>query len=90
MPIYEYACTACGHHLEALQKVSEEALTLCPECKQDTLQKQVSATSFQLKGTGWYATDFRDKGKATKPKDTTSSSSDTKATDSKTDTGTSS
>lgn len=63
MPIYEYQCTACGHELEALQKFSDEPLLTCPECSKDTLQKLVSASSFHLKGTGWYATDFRDKGK---------------------------
>jgi len=67
MPIYEYRCTACGHELEALQKFSDEPLKNCPECSQGSLQKLVSSTSFQLKGTGWYATDFRDKGKPPKP-----------------------
>jgi putative FmdB family regulatory protein len=61
MPIYEYQCTACGHALDTLQKISDEPLKDCPACHEATLQKQVSATSFQLKGTGWYATDFRNK-----------------------------
>lgn len=68
MPIYEYQCSACGHQLEALQKVSEAALTECPECHKASLQKQVSSTSFQLKGTGWYATDFKTPGKDKKDK----------------------
>lgn len=63
MPIYEYKCTACGKQLEAFQKISEEPLIECPTCHKNTLNKLISATSFQLKGTGWYATDFRDKGK---------------------------
>lgn len=63
MPIYEYQCTNCGHQLEAFQKVSEAPLTDCPECGKPGLSKIISSTSFQLKGTGWYATDFRDKGK---------------------------
>lgn len=63
MPIYEYQCNMCGHQLEALQKMSEEPLKKCPECHQESLQKLVSAAGFQLKGTGWYATDFRNKGK---------------------------
>ena len=63
MPIYEYYCESCQHQLEALQKMTEEPLKECPECHQPTLNKLVSAPSFQLKGTGWYATDFRDKGK---------------------------
>jgi putative FmdB family regulatory protein len=61
MPIYEYQCTACGHAFDTLQKVSEPALTDCPACQQANLQKMVSAPSFQLKGTGWYATDFKNK-----------------------------
>ena len=63
MPIYEYECQACGHRLEALQRLSDDPLTDCPECGEARLVKLVSAASFQLKGTGWYVTDFRDKGK---------------------------
>jgi putative FmdB family regulatory protein len=65
MPIYEYRCASCGHELEALQKIADPALTACPSCRQDTLTKLVSAAGFQLKGSGWYATDFR--GGSTKP-----------------------
>lgn len=61
MPIYEYQCGECGHHLEKLQKLADEPLTNCPECGQSTLKKLVSAAGFQLKGTGWYATDFKPK-----------------------------
>ena len=63
MPIYEYVCDPCGHHLEALQKISEEPLIYCPECGEAALRKQVSAAAFRLKGTGWYETDFKDGGK---------------------------
>lgn len=63
MPIYEYACQSCGHALEALQKLSDAPLVDCPECGRPELRKLVSAAGFVLKGTGWYATDFRDKGK---------------------------
>lgn len=63
MPIYEYSCTACGHDLEALQKISDDPLKECPECHNHTLVKKVSAPPFHLKGSGWYVTDFRDKGK---------------------------
>ncbi len=63
MPIYEYACAACGHELEAMQKMSDAALTDCPACGKPALKKQISAAGFVLKGGGWYATDFRDKGK---------------------------
>lgn len=62
MPIYEYRCGECGHELEALQKISDPKLTTCPECGKETLSKLVSAAAFVLKGSGWYATDFRDKG----------------------------
>jgi putative FmdB family regulatory protein len=64
MPIYEYQCASCGHHLVALQKISEEPLSDCPSCGRPGLQKLVSAAGFRLKGNGWYATDF--KGGATK------------------------
>ena len=73
MPIYEYQCQQCGHHVEFLQKVSDAPECTCPSCKQDSLKKLVSAAGFQLKGDGWYVTDFRDKNKP-KP----SSSTDTK------------
>src|SRR3990167_5605094 len=63
MPTYEYQCKACGNQLEAFQKMSDEPLKDCPKCNQSTLTKLVSASNFQLKGTGWYATDFKDKGK---------------------------
>lgn len=63
MPIYEYQCDACQHHLEAIQKLSDAPLETCPSCGKAALRKLVSAAAFQLKGTGWYATDFRDKGK---------------------------
>jgi len=63
MPIYEYRCTACGKELEALQKLSEAPLKTCPACHADTLVKQVSAAGFQLKGSGWYVTDFKGSGK---------------------------
>ncbi|MBW9256290.1 MAG: zinc ribbon domain-containing protein [Candidatus Thiodiazotropha sp. (ex. Lucinisca nassula)] len=59
MPIYEYRCQACDHELEAMQKMSDEPLTECPECKQDSLKKLISAAGFRLKGSGWYETDFK-------------------------------
>lgn len=71
MPIYEYRCTECGCEKEYLQKVSEPLKTQCPECGRPTLQKKLTAAGFQLKGSGWYATDFRDskKPEAKKPAD---------------------
>ena len=59
MPIYEYACSACGHQLEVLQKVSDAPLKKCPQCGRPKLQKLLSAPSFRLKGGGWYETDFK-------------------------------
>ena len=68
MPIYEYACVLCDHHLETLQKMSEDPLVFCPECGEESLRKKVSAAAFVLKGSGWYETDFKNSGKE-KPKD---------------------
>lgn len=59
MPIYEYQCQACGHELEALQKLSDEPLTDCPGCGKPELKKLISAAGFRLKGGGWYETDFK-------------------------------
>lgn len=59
MPIYEYQCESCGHALEALQKLSDAALTQCPACHKSTLKKQISAAGFRLSGGGWYETDFK-------------------------------
>lgn len=61
MPIYEYECQSCGHQIEVIQKVSDEPLTRCRVCLDNTLKKKISAVSFKLKGTGWYETDFKDK-----------------------------
>lgn len=62
MPIYAYKCSACGFAKDALQKISDAPLTDCPECGQSTFSKQVTAAGFQLKGSGWYVTDFRGNG----------------------------
>lgn len=59
MPIYAYRCAACGHAKDVLQKMSDAPLTTCPVCGAEQFQKQVTAAGFQLKGSGWYATDFR-------------------------------
>jgi putative FmdB family regulatory protein len=61
MPIYEYRCGACGHHLEALQKLSEGPLRKCPDCGKSQLRRLMSAPQFRLKGEGWYETDFKNK-----------------------------
>jgi len=98
MPIYEYQCSKCGHHLELIQKMSDAPLTECPECHQSALAKLISAAGFQLKGGGWYLTDYSSKGKdkknvpessdrgsetkSTESKDTASTSTDKSSTDS--------
>ncbi|MFC1747319.1 FmdB family zinc ribbon protein [Pseudomonadota bacterium] len=64
MPIYEYKCDSCGHQLETIQKMSDPALTDCPECKEAQLKKLISAGAFQLKGSGWYETDFKNGSKS--------------------------
>ena len=59
MPIYEYRCDACGHELDALQKISDAQLVDCPECNASALRRLISKPSFRLKGSGWYETDFK-------------------------------
>ncbi|NVH72582.1 zinc ribbon domain-containing protein [Paraburkholderia sp. JPY432] len=59
MPIYAYRCGSCGFGKDVLQKMSDPQLTQCPECGKDTFSKQLTAAGFQLKGSGWYVTDFR-------------------------------
>jgi len=59
MPIYAYRCSSCGHAKDVLQKMSDPVLSTCPACGADTFTKQVTAAGFQLKGSGWYATDFK-------------------------------
>jgi putative FmdB family regulatory protein len=59
MPIYEYQCDKCGHHLEALQKISDKPLRECPECGRHSLKRLMSAPRFRLAGSGWYETDFK-------------------------------
>lgn len=59
MPIYAYRCESCGFEKDVLQKMSDAPLTQCPHCEKDSFRKQVTAAGFQLKGSGWYVTDFR-------------------------------
>ena len=63
MPIYEYECRDCGHVFDALQKMSDDPLSDCPDCGKPELRKLLSAPNFRLKGGGWYETDFKDKNK---------------------------
>ena len=88
MPIYEYRCGACGHQEEHLQKISEKPLATCPACRKRTYKKQLSAAGFQLKGSGWYATDFKTTGKkpAEKKTDTKTESKTEGKTEGKTET----
>lgn len=62
MPIYAYRCSACGHAKDVLQKMSDPVLTTCPSCGAEAFSKQLTAAGFQLKGSGWYATDFKGGG----------------------------
>ena len=92
MPIYAYKCADCGHEKEVLQKISDAPLTDCPDCGRPSMTKMVTAAGFQLKGSGWYATDFRNKdsgGKGGKPDSKTEGKTDS-ANDAKTDSGASS
>ena len=92
MPIYEYRCTSCGFEEEYLQKVGAALLTDCPECGKATFSKKLTAAGFQLKGSGWYATDFKNSGskakdtKASTTSETKSDSTTESKSDSKTDT----
>ena len=88
MPIYAYRCSECGHAQDVLQKMSDPVLTVCPSCGANSYTKQVTAAGFQLKGSGWYVTDFRggntpapkaaDGGDADKPADKASDKADDK------------
>ncbi len=73
MPIYAYRCSQCGFEKDVLQKMSDSPLTLCPECNTENFSKQLTAAGFQLKGSGWYQTDFKGGTKST-PKAPTSDS----------------
>jgi putative FmdB family regulatory protein len=67
MPIYAYRCGSCGHAKDVLQKMSDTPLSTCPACGAETFAKQVTAAGFQLKGSGWYATDFKGGGATSAP-----------------------
>ena len=70
MPIFDFKCETCGYTKELLRKISDLVLTECPHCHKETFKKQVSAPSFQLNGTGWYVTDFKNKSKDNTKTDT--------------------
>jgi len=67
MPIYAYRCGSCGHAKDVLQKLSDAPLSICPACGAESFSKQVTAAGFQLKGSGWYATDFKGGGSTAAP-----------------------
>jgi putative FmdB family regulatory protein len=79
MPIYAYRCTACGHAKDVLQKISDPVLTTCPACGAQSFAKQLTAAGFQLKGSGWYATDFKGSAATSKPADTAATAADSGA-----------
>ena len=85
MPIYGYVCKNCGHRFDVLQKMSDDPLVHCPDCGEPSLQKELSAPKFRLKGQGWYETDFKtgDKRNLHGGDSKASSSSDTKSSDKK-------
>jgi putative FmdB family regulatory protein len=83
MPIYAYRCTTCGHAQDVLRKISDPPLSVCPTCGAATFVKQVTAAGFQLKGSGWYVTDFREGGgKKAEPATAPVSSDGAKSTES--------
>lgn len=59
MPMYDYLCQKCGHQFEIKQSMSDKALTICPKCHQESLEKLITSNNFQLKGSGWYVTDYK-------------------------------
>jgi putative FmdB family regulatory protein len=81
MPIYAYRCSNCGHAQDVLRKISDPPLTVCPACGEPTYVKQVTAAGFQLKGSGWYVTDFRGDNKPGKPADSGASEGGEKKAD---------
>ena len=83
MAIYVYKCSHCGHQLEAIQKISDDPLLLCPNCDKNGLKKQVTAPSFRLKGSGWYETDFKTGKKKNLSDDSSKKESVNTVTDSK-------
>ncbi|MEO6117527.1 MAG: zinc ribbon domain-containing protein [Methylotenera sp.] len=74
MPIYDYQCSSCGFKAEVMRKISAPNIEACPECAVETFSKQLSAPSFQLNGSGWYATDFKNGSKSATVKDSSKDS----------------
>lgn len=87
MPIYEYRCRDCGFEKEYLRKLSDPAIVDCPSCGKPSMSKLVSAAGFQLKGTGWYATDFKSGSKPAEKEKKDDGKAETKSDSSSPDTG---
>jgi len=87
MPIYAYKCESCGHAKDVLQKMSDDPLTKCPSCGAPTFNKQLTAAGFQLKGSGWYATDFKGGAAATSAPAVAGGASGTSSPSTSSDTG---
>jgi putative FmdB family regulatory protein len=87
MPIYEYRCASCGHQQEFMQKISDPTLTVCTQCGKPSFSKMLTAAGFQLKGSGWYATDFKSKAPAAKTSESKEGSGEKKSGDAKPDGG---
>jgi putative FmdB family regulatory protein len=81
MPIYAYKCSSCGHGADVMQKLADAPLTVCPACGQPHFAKQLTAAGFQLKGSGWYSTDFKNGSKGGKKETTDTPAADKPATD---------
>lgn len=90
MPIYAYKCDSCGHAKDVLQKMSDDPLTQCPSCGTPTFNKQLTAAGFQLKGSGWYATDFKGGAASTSAPAVAGAAGASGASSTSTDAGTSS
>ena len=88
MPIYAYKCASCGHAKDVLQKISDAPLSVCPACGAQSFAKQLTAAGFQLKGSGWYVTDFRGGSGNSAPASSSSDKTDAKSADSKSGTAT--
>ncbi len=86
MPIYEYECASCHHHFDLMQKISDDPIKQCPVCGKETVTKLISAAGFQLKGTGWYATDFKNKSTDSVKKVDSTTKKDSSTTTTKGDT----
>lgn len=82
MPIYEYECSNCQHHFDLIQKISDVPAEECPQCFKNTAKRLISAAGFQLKGSGWYQTDFKNKGKPPVKKEAQASKGEKKTPDS--------